>query len=95
LGILKIQKNGQNRVNQKCQHFSSMELEQLELRVRSERDKFQTEMARMVQQPMGQGENGNGNNEGGGQHGQQPIAELAPLAFTVNDRFALRKELAW
>jgi len=61
-----------------------MELEQLEGKVRTERDRFQTELAKY-------------NNVGPEttNEGQMPVAELAPLAFTVNDRFALRKELAW
>lgn len=61
-----------------------MELEQLETRVRTERDRFHEELARLNQP---------GNEQS--VETQLPVVELAPLAFTVNDRFALRKELAW
>ena len=52
--------------------------------MRTERDRFHEELTRLNQP---------GNEQS--VEGQLPVVELAPLAFTVNDRFALRKELAW
>lgn len=67
-----------------------MELDELENRVRDERDRFHEEIARASAAAA------NASQQGGAGPTQQPgVAELAPMAFTVNDRFSLRKELAW
>ncbi|KAL3081289.1 hypothetical protein niasHT_039766 [Heterodera trifolii] len=62
-----------------------MELDQLESRVRTERERFHGEISAAAQQQQ---------TGGAVQQSLLPVAELAPAAFTVNDRFALRKELA-
>uniref|UniRef100_A0A183CD97 CPSF_A domain-containing protein n=1 Tax=Globodera pallida TaxID=36090 RepID=A0A183CD97_GLOPA len=62
-----------------------MELDELESRVRTERERFHGEIAAAAAQQQ---------QNGAVQQSQQPVAELASLDFTVNDRFALRKELA-